>query len=180
MTIDKANATVVVTPYTVIYDGAPHTATVTSITGVNGETGATVGAVNLTGTEHTNAGTFPNDFWSFAGSANYNNIGNTTITDTIALALSALPDWTVGRRYTPAVTAAGLPGPIIFTLASGTLPTGLTLNANGTFSGSPTTLGTFTFTTNGVRLAPQTGDDSGFLTLANGPRGEQNQGPAVG
>ena len=41
--IDKANATVVVTPYTcpsMTYDGLPHTATVTSITGVNGETGA--------------------------------------------------------------------------------------------------------------------------------------------
>ena len=39
----RPNATVVVTPYTVTYDGQPHTATVTSITGVNGETGATVG-----------------------------------------------------------------------------------------------------------------------------------------
>src|SRR4029077_3993382 len=37
--INKANATVVVTPYTVTYDGQSHTATVASITGVNGETG---------------------------------------------------------------------------------------------------------------------------------------------
>ena len=37
--IAKANAMVVVTPYNVTYDGNPHTATVTSITGVNGETG---------------------------------------------------------------------------------------------------------------------------------------------
>ena len=46
VTINKANATVVVTPYTVTYDGSPQTATVTSITGVNGETGATVGTVD--------------------------------------------------------------------------------------------------------------------------------------
>ena len=32
-----------VTPYSVTYNGNPHTATVSTITGVNGETGATVG-----------------------------------------------------------------------------------------------------------------------------------------
>ena len=65
-TISKANATVVVTPYTVTYNGSPHTATVTSITGVDGETGATVGTVTLT-TTHTAAGTYASDSWSFTG-----------------------------------------------------------------------------------------------------------------
>ena len=45
--INRANAVVVVTPYSVTYDGLPHTATVTSITGVAEQTGATVGTVNL-------------------------------------------------------------------------------------------------------------------------------------
>jgi hypothetical protein len=81
--IDKANAVVVVTPYNVTYDGNPHTATVTSITGVNGETGATVGTVDVSNTTHTNAGTYAADYWFFIGAANYNNIGNTTITDQI-------------------------------------------------------------------------------------------------
>jgi len=81
-TIGKASPTVTVTPYTVTYDGSAHTATVTSITGVNGETGATVGTVSLT-TTHTVAGTYSSDSWSFTGTANYNNIGSTTITDTI-------------------------------------------------------------------------------------------------
>jgi ribosomal protein L18E len=49
---------------------------------VNGETGATVGTVTLN-TTHTNAGTYASDSWSFTGAANYNNIGNTTITDII-------------------------------------------------------------------------------------------------
>ena len=73
----------VVTPYTVTYDGLPHTATVTSITGVNGETGATVGTVDVSNTTHTNAGIYNTDTWSFTGTANYNNIAATTITDTI-------------------------------------------------------------------------------------------------
>ena len=81
--IDKANATVVVTPYSVTYDGNPHTAGITSITGVNGETGATVGTVDVSNTTHTNAGTYNSDYWFFTGTANYNNIGNTTITDQI-------------------------------------------------------------------------------------------------
>jgi hypothetical protein len=82
-TINKANATVVVLPYNVTYDGLPHSATVASISGVNGETGATVGAVTLNST-HTNAGTY-SDSWSFAG-ANYTDIAATTIVDTIAKA----------------------------------------------------------------------------------------------
>ena len=50
---------------------------------MNGETGATVGTVNVSNTTHTNAGTYASDSWSFTGTANYNNIAATTITDTI-------------------------------------------------------------------------------------------------
>src|SRR5438876_1177063 len=87
--ISKADATVVVTPYTsptTTYDGNPHTATITSITGVNGETGATVGTVDVSHTTHTPAGTYASDYWFFTGMANYNDIGNTTITDSIGKA----------------------------------------------------------------------------------------------
>jgi len=87
--IAKANATVVVTPYTcpsTTYTGLPHTATITSITGVNGEMGATVGTVDVSHTTHTNAATYSSDYWFFTGTANYNDIGNTTITDCIAKA----------------------------------------------------------------------------------------------
>ena len=82
-TVAKATPTVVVTPYTVTYDGNPHTATVASITGVNSETGATVGTVTLN-TTHTTAGVYASDSWSFAGTANYNDIGTSTSTVTVA------------------------------------------------------------------------------------------------
>src|SRR5207249_1147276 len=68
----------------VTYDGQAHTATYTTITGVNGETGATVGSVTLSPAE-TNAGVYA-DSWSFTGAANYNDIGSTSITDSIAKA----------------------------------------------------------------------------------------------
>ena len=82
-TVAKATPTVVVTPYSVAYDGNPQTATVTSITGVNGETGATVGTVTLN-TTHTNVGIYNTDSWIFTGTGNYNNIGSTTSTITVA------------------------------------------------------------------------------------------------
>ncbi|HVS51711.1 MAG TPA: MBG domain-containing protein [Opitutaceae bacterium] len=82
--IAKANASVVVTPYSVTYDAVAHSATVASISGVNGETGATVGAVTLN-TTHTDAGAY-SDSWSFTGGANYNDIAATTISDKIAKA----------------------------------------------------------------------------------------------
>jgi hypothetical protein len=82
ITIGKANAIVVITPYTATYDHSAHSAAVTSITGVNSETGAAVGSVSLS-TTHTNIGTYATDSWSFTGAANYNDIATTTITDTI-------------------------------------------------------------------------------------------------
>src|SRR5947209_15860239 len=81
--IYKANATVVVDAYTVTYDGHAHLASAVSITGVNGESGATVGTVDVSHTDHTAAGTYAADYWFFTATANYNDIGNTTITDTI-------------------------------------------------------------------------------------------------
>ena len=82
-TVSKATPTVVVTPYSVAYDGNPQTATVTSITGVNGETGATVGTVTLN-TTHTTAGTYASDSWIFTPTANYNSLGTTNSTVTVA------------------------------------------------------------------------------------------------
>jgi hypothetical protein len=55
---------------------------------------------------------------------------------------------TVGVPYSAALTGSGGygAGPYTFSLASGALPSGLTLSAAGTLSGSPTAAGTFTFT----------------------------------
>ena len=54
----------------------------------------------------------------------------------------------VGAAYSQTLTATGGAGPSTYTwsLASGTLPPGLTLSAAGVLSGTPTTAGTFSFT----------------------------------
>ncbi len=137
-TIGKADATVVVTPYTVTYNGVAHSATVTSITGVNGQTGAAVGAVTRNST-HTNAGTFTTDTWSFAGTANYNNIASTMITDTIskANATVAVTPYTVtydGAAHKATVTSiTGVAGQTGATVGA------VTLNTTHTVAGGYTT-----------------------------------------
>src|SRR5205085_364070 len=110
LTIHKADAAVVVTPYNVAYDGHVHTAAVTSITGVNGETGVTVGTVDASNTSHTPAGTYATDSWSFTGTANYNDIAATTITDKInkANATVVVTPYDVtydGHAHTAAITS---------------------------------------------------------------------------
>ena len=77
LTITKADAIIVVTPYTVTYDGLSHTATGTA-TGTKGEA---LTGLDLSGTTQTNAGTY-NPTWQFYGGTNYNNATGTVI-DTI-------------------------------------------------------------------------------------------------
>ncbi|HET8966247.1 MAG TPA: hypothetical protein VFN20_08530, partial [Candidatus Acidoferrum sp.] len=72
--IDKADASVAVTAYSVTYNGAPHTATGTA-TGVGGIDLSS--GFNLAGTSHTDAGDYPNDPWSFAGGVNYKDQSGT-------------------------------------------------------------------------------------------------------
>ncbi len=71
--IDKADAKIDVLPYDVVFDGRPHTAALVSITGVKGETDSQVGTVDLIGTVHTNAASYPGDTWTFLGNGNYND-----------------------------------------------------------------------------------------------------------
>ncbi len=60
--INQATASITVTPYSVTYDGSPHTAKV-SATGIN-NVDLSAG-VDLTGTTHTLAGDYPTDKWKF-------------------------------------------------------------------------------------------------------------------
>ena len=111
----------VVAPYTVTYDGNPHSATVTSITGVDGETGATVGTVTLS-TTHTAAGTYSSDSWSLTGTANYHNIGSTTITDTINPLALTVSGTTVTKVYDGGTTAGTVTVGTITGAVSGQTP----------------------------------------------------------
>lgn len=64
----------------------------------------------------------------------------------ITLSPATLPNTTVGAPYSQQITGSGGTAPYVFTLTSGTLPTGLTLTPAGLIAGTPTAAGTFTFT----------------------------------
>jgi hypothetical protein len=72
--IDKAEADCTVTPYDVIYDGDPHTAT-GKCHGVKGES---LSGLDLSGTTHTNADFYEDDLWTFTdATGNYNDTSGT-------------------------------------------------------------------------------------------------------
>jgi len=84
--ISKADAAIVVTPYSVTYDGDPHTATGTA-TGVKSES---LSGLDLSGTTHTNAGDYPADAWAFTDvTGNYNDASG-TVHDSISKAAATL------------------------------------------------------------------------------------------
>jgi Putative Ig domain/Cohesin domain len=58
-----------------------------------------------------------------------------------SIATSTLPAWTVGVVYSQTLAATGGTAPYTWTIASGTLPAGLSLSSNGVISGTPTTAG---------------------------------------
>ncbi len=84
--IAKADAAIAVTPYSVVYDGLPHTATAIA-TGVLDEDLST--SLDLSGTTHTELGDYLTDSWLFTDvTGNYNN-ANGTVHDFIGIGLPA-------------------------------------------------------------------------------------------
>ena len=72
--INKANATIVVNSYSVSYDGNAHTST-GAATGAAGEDLSDL--LNLSGTTHTNAGSYTGDVWTFTGDNNHHSANGT-------------------------------------------------------------------------------------------------------
>ena len=78
--IAKANPAIVVTPYSLTYDASAHTASGTA----KGVLNETLSGLNLAGTTHTAAGSYPADGWTFTDvTGNYNNAGG-SVADAIA------------------------------------------------------------------------------------------------
>jgi len=64
----------------------------------------------------------------------------------LAIGTTSLPTGTVGVAYSQTLQAANGVPPYRWSIATGTLPAGLSLSTGGTISGSPTTAGTASFT----------------------------------
>ncbi len=160
-TIAKATAAINVTPYDVSYDGSAHTATGTA----TGAGGATLSGSDLvlTGTSHTNPGTYAGDAWSFSDpSGNYVNASG-TVSDTISEATGDVTLGGLSQTYTGSALAA----------TASTTPSGLTVNVTYTGTGGtiysqsaipPTLAGSYTVVGT-ISSADYTGSSSGMLTI---------------
>jgi hypothetical protein len=70
-----------------------------------------------------------------------------TISTTLSILTTSLPNGVVGVSYSASVVASGGTTPYTWSLTAGTLPAGLTLNTStGAITGIPTTVGTSNFT----------------------------------
>ncbi|PZS21663.1 MAG: hypothetical protein DLM54_04115 [Acidimicrobiales bacterium] len=92
---------------------------------------------------------------------------STPAPSTPAFTADTPPAATVGTPYSYSFTASGSPAPT-FTVASGNLPTGLTLDsATGALSGTPSAGGTYTFSITATNAAGSV--TSGPLAITVGP-----------
>jgi hypothetical protein len=131
--IAQAAATISVSPYTVTYDAASHTATGTA-TGVGG---VNLGSdLNLTGTTHPNAGTYSTDAWTFTDATGNYQSASGTVNDVINQA-------TTTTVMTSSVNPSSPGQSVTFTaIVSPVAPGGGTPTGSVTFENGSTVLGT--------------------------------------
>jgi hypothetical protein len=130
ITLTKAPATIVVTPYSVTYDGNAHIATAS----VNGVAGESLAGLDLSATKHTAAGSFA-DTWVLTDvTGNYSNATG-SIADSIgkAAATIVVTPYSVTydtKAHTATGTATGVKGEALIGLGL----TGTTHTSAGTYS----------------------------------------------
>ena len=72
--------------------------------------------------------------------------GSVTVNTALGITTTSLPSWTAGLAgYNQTISTSGGTGSTTFS-ATGTLPAGLSLNSSGVVAGTPTTMGSYTFT----------------------------------
>ncbi|HEV2507903.1 MAG TPA: putative Ig domain-containing protein [Mesorhizobium sp.] len=108
---------------------------------------------------------------STTGTAGTTSVAYTLViaAPTITLSPGALPDGQYGLPYNQALTANGGSTPYGFAVTSGTLPPGISLSSAGVFSGTPTVVGSSTFTVTATDHLGYTGSAVYTLAIANNP-----------
>jgi uncharacterized protein (TIGR03437 family) len=106
-----------------------------------GSNGALGGTPNATG--NYNFTIQATDRNGCAGSRAYSML---VVCPGITLGPGTLPAATVGASYSQSISASGGQTPYTYSITSGSTPPGMLLGSNGSFGGTPTARGTYTFT----------------------------------
>jgi len=113
--------------------------------------------------ETTGSGTYYN-----ASLGSVQSIDQTNPPAALAFSTPAmLPNCSWNTPYTTILTATGGAPNYTFTLVTGTVPPGLTLTSSGTFSGLPTTAGTYSFTVKVTDAVNSTAQQAFTLTAGS-------------
>jgi hypothetical protein len=92
------------------------------------------------------------------------------LADPLAVSTTSLPDATVGAPYSQTVSGTGGKGPYTWSVVTGSLPPGLTLDTGtGEVSGTPTTAGSFPFTVQATDSASPARTASQALSIVVAP-----------
>jgi len=97
----------------------------------------------------------------------------------LSIATKSLPPATAGTAYASPLSAAGGKAPYNWSLASGTLPTGITVGSSGSLAGTTSQTGQFTFTVQVTdSSSPQQTATQSLTLTANASTGSGNFPPA--
>jgi uncharacterized repeat protein (TIGR01451 family) len=133
--------------------------------------GLTLSSGGVLGGTPTQTGTFPITVTA-TSSGGCTGMASYTLTiscPTITVTPPAVATGTASMAFSQSFTQSGAVGSATFSVASGSLPPGLTLATNGTLSGTPAQAGTFSFTVKVTDANNCTGTSAGYSLVIGCP-----------
>ncbi|MED5594682.1 putative Ig domain-containing protein [Janthinobacterium sp. P210006] len=134
---------------------------------LNAATGVLSGTTNVAGSFTFSLKATDSSTGASAPFSATNSYSVTIAAPVIAVAPGTLPAAAAATVYSQQLTASGGVGPYAYTVSSGSLPAGITLNSNGLLSGTPTAAGNFTFTVQAADAHLFTGTQSYSLVISS-------------
>ncbi len=146
--------------YSVTTGALPTGLTLNSTTGVISGTPTVAGTASFTITAQ-----------DFAGETIEHGYAITISSTPLALSPSTLPGWDINQPgYNQTISVSGGTSPYTYSVTTGALPTGLTLNSTtGVISGTPTVAGTASFTITAQDFAGETIEHGYAITISSTP-----------